>query len=77
MLDLQIIQRAVIVKAAKVHDANLENFGARAREAHANTDHAKLFDLANTAFGKEQFVGSRKTITAQTRQMQSAETDLV
>ena len=52
MLDLQIIQRATIVKYANVHDSNLENYGARAREAHSNTDDSKLFDLAKTAFGE-------------------------
>ena len=41
-----------IFKAAYVHDVNLENYGARAREAHDNTDNAKLFDLAKTAFGE-------------------------
>ena len=53
MLDLNIIQRAMIVKGANVHDVTLENSGARAGEAHANTDNAKLFDLSNTAFDKD------------------------
>ena len=52
MLYLQIIQRADISKATNVHDFNLQNSGARAREDHANTDNAKLFDLAKTAFGE-------------------------
>ena len=30
----------------------MENSGARARESHSNTDNAKLFDLAKTAFGE-------------------------
>ena len=50
-LDQQIIQRATIVKAANVNNVNLENSGERTREAHANTDNAKLFDLAKNAFG--------------------------
>ena len=52
MLYLQIIQRADIAKATNVNDVNLETSGSRAREAHANTDNAKLFDLAKTAFCK-------------------------
>ena len=51
-LDLQIIQRAKIVKADNVHDVNLENSGAISTKSHANTDNAKLFDLAKTAFGE-------------------------
>ena len=51
-LDLQIIQRDMIVKAANFHYVNLENSGARAKEAHANTDNVELFDLAKTEFGK-------------------------
>ena len=51
-LDKQVIQRVTIVKAANVNDFNLENSGSRAREAHANTYNAKLFDLAKTAFGE-------------------------
>ena len=47
-LDQQIIQRATIVKSANVHDVNLENSGARARKAHANTDNSKLFDIDKT-----------------------------
>ena len=52
MLDQQVIQRATIFKAANVNDINLERYGERARETHANTDNAKLFDLAKTAFGE-------------------------
>ena len=52
MLEQQIIQRNTIIKADNFHDVNLENYGARAREAHDNTDNAKLFDLANTEFGE-------------------------
>ena len=37
-LDQHIIQRSTIFKSANVHDVNLENPGARAREAHAKTD---------------------------------------
>ena len=51
-LDLQIIQRAKIVKYANGHDVNLENSGSRAREEHANTYNAKFFDLVKTAFGE-------------------------
>ena len=49
-LDLQIIQRYTIVKSANVHDFNLDSSVARATEAHAKTDNAKLFNLAKTAF---------------------------
>ena len=49
-LDQQVIQRAAIVKASNFNYVNLEHSGPRAREAHANTDNAKLFDLAKTAF---------------------------
>ena len=51
-LDLHIIQRAKIVKAANVHDVNLKISGARAGESHANTDNAKLFELAKIVFGE-------------------------
>ena len=52
MLYLQIIQRADISKATNVNDVNMETSGSRAKEAYANTDNAKLFDLAKTAFCK-------------------------
>ena len=51
-LDQQVIKRATIVESTNVNDGNLENSGARVREAHANTDDAKIFDLAKTAFGE-------------------------
>ena len=51
-LDQQIIQRTTIVKATNVNDVNLENSGARVREAHDKTNNARLFDLAKTAFGE-------------------------
>ena len=46
MLDLHIIQRAMIFKSSNVHDVKLKNSGARAREVHVNTDNSKKFDLA-------------------------------
>ena len=51
-LDQQVIQRATIVKAVNLNDVNIENSGGRSKEADANTDNAKLFDLAKTAFGE-------------------------
>ena len=51
-LDQYIIQRSTIVKAANIHDINLEHSGSRAREDHANTYNTELFDLVKTAFCK-------------------------
>ena len=48
----QLIQMAMIVKAYNANYVNLEYYGARARESHANTDISKLFELAKTTFGK-------------------------
>ena len=50
-LDQQVIQRAKIFKTANVNNVKLENSCARAREAHYNTDIAKVFDLDKTSFG--------------------------
>ena len=51
-LDLQIIQKDTIFKAANGHDVNWENSRAISREVHANTDNTNLFDLAKTSFGE-------------------------
>ena len=39
--------QANIIKTAFVNEANMEEAGARKREAPVNTDNSKLFDLAN------------------------------